>query len=33
MEVGSGEVMEVGGEFRNLTTVTKAKELSVGLGN
>ena len=33
MEVGSGEVVVVGGKFRNLITVKKAKELSVGLGN
>ena len=33
MELGSGEVVVGGGEFRNLIRVKKAKELSTGLGN
>jgi len=33
MEVGSGEVVMGGREFRNLIRVKKAKELSLGVGN
>jgi hypothetical protein len=33
MEVGSGEVVAIGGECRNFIGVQKAKELSVGLRN
>jgi hypothetical protein len=33
VELGSGEVVVRGGEFRNSTTVKKAKELSAELEN
>jgi len=33
VEMGSGEVVVGGREFRNLIRVKKAKELSTGVGN